>query len=171
MIETDWGKVVNFKKSEFRHPEMLKPESVFMLDRQRTILGHPIFVTSDGRPPAENRLAGGVADSLHPEGEAFDSKCLKVTPLDYFLKACHLPWTEIGLYEIGILHLGFSLNPERRIKRFYGFQCPSCLDFAPARCSYCKGLGKIYRPISEEIIRWHLSDRLIAEKKRILGIP
>ena len=169
MLAEQWKQVVNFKQEEFKHPEIMKPETIFLLDRERQELGHPIFVTSDGRPGDENEKAGGVADSLHPLGEAIDGKCFKMTPLDFFLFSCRFPWTEIGLYEIGILHLGFSLNPERRIKRFYGFQCPSCLDFAPARCSLCKGLGKVYRPISEEIIRWHLSERLITEKKKILG--
>lgn len=171
LTEQDWAKVENFKKPEFKHPEILKPESVFILDIQRKRLGYPILVTSDGRPGIENVLAGGVSDSLHPRGEAFDTKCLKITPLDYFLKCCELPWTEIGLYEIGIVHLGFSLNPERKIKRFFGFECPNkncALDHKD--CGHCKGIRKIYKPISAEILRWYLTDASQEGKKMLLGI-
>ncbi len=170
MLFSDWLKVKNFKATELKHPELMMPEVVFLLDKEREDLGYPIIITSDARPGDENKKAGGVSDSLHQTGEALDGKCLKITPLDLFLFSCRYVWTEIGLYEIGILHWAYSLNPARKIKRFYGFQCPSCIEFAPNPCPFCKGIGKIYRPISEQIIRWHLSDRSVVKKKEILGI-
>mgnify|MGYP001612681866 CR=1 FL=1 len=137
-----------------------------MLEEQREKLGLPIIITSDARPNDENLKAGGVSDSLHLTGEAVDVKCLDIIPLDFFLFSCRFPWVEIGLYEVGIIHLGFSLNPERRIKRFFGFQCSNCIKFGPEKCPVCKGIGKIYKPISQEILTWYLKDKITKDQRR-----
>jgi len=149
---------------------MMKPETIYMLDMERDLLKLPIIVTSDGRPGKENEDAGGVKDSLHPSGEAVDVKCPSITPLDFFLFSCKFPWTEIGLYEIGILHLGYSTNPARRVKRFFGFQCPAGLHMPKDDCPLCRGIGKIYRPLSEEILVWFLREQMPKTKNDLLGI-
>lgn len=170
MLLHDWVKLKHFKPQEFKHPDLIMPEIMFMLDELREDLGFPIIITSDARPGDENKNAGGVSDSLHLAGEAVDGKCLNMSPLDLFLFSCRYPFTEIGLYEIGILHWAWSKDPARRIKRFYGFQCPACIKFAPKSCPYCKGIGKIYKPISEEILIWHLKNKSPKTKEEILGI-
>jgi hypothetical protein len=170
MIQADWERVKWFKPAEFNHPELLKPELIYLLDQEREDLGHPIQRTSDARPGKENQDAGGVKDSLHPAGEAVDVKCLQIHPLDFFLFSCKYPWTEIGLYEIGILHLGYSMNANRRVKRFFGFQCPAMPHLPKDDCPICRGIGKIYKPLSEEILAWYLREKTPKTKNQLLGI-
>jgi hypothetical protein len=170
MLPTEWERAKHFKPTEFNHPELLKPELIYQLDEEREDWGLPIIRTSDARPGKENQDAGGVKDSLHPTGEAVDVKCPQAHPLDFFLFSCKYPWTEIGLYEIGILHLGLSLNPARRIKRFFGFTCPAFVHLPGDDCPLCKGIGKIYRPISKDILAWYLRDQSAKTKNQLLGI-
>lgn len=173
MTEMDWQRIKYFKRQEFKHPELMKPELLYQLDLQRAALGLPFILTSDARPEKENQEAGGVSNSLHISGEAVDVKCPQIHPLDFFLFSCKYLWTEIGLYEIGILHLGLSLNLNRKIKRFFGFQCPAASggNHPPKdSCPLCKGIGKIYRPITKDILVWYLQDQPVKSKNELLGI-
>lgn len=67
----------NFSATEFAcccgcGLDVVAPLKVFA-QQLRDAFGWPLVISSGGRCPAENRAAGGVPDSYHLTGEAFDS--------------------------------------------------------------------------------------------------
>ncbi len=47
--KTIWDELINFKKSEFKNPDKIKPEALRKLQAFRSALGEPVRITSDQR--------------------------------------------------------------------------------------------------------------------------
>lgn len=75
----------HFKRSEFKHPELIADDAAAFLEAVRAQYGNPIRLTSDARTVAENEAAGGSALSWHVKGRAFDLRWPATDTLVYRL--------------------------------------------------------------------------------------
>lgn len=57
--------IQHFNRSEFRYPDDLEPQVVFLLNDIRADVDEIFTVTSDGRDPVHNAQVGGSPGSLH----------------------------------------------------------------------------------------------------------
>lgn len=73
------------------------PRALAMLDSMRTFYGKPIILTSAFRTPDQNRLAGGVHNSAHLRGLAFDLRCAVSQRYDMLHCAMLAGFTRIGI--------------------------------------------------------------------------
>ena len=72
----------------------------------RDIVGAPMLVTSGYRSPAHNRAVGGVEDSRHLRGEAFDIAMANHDPAEFEALAREMGFTGFGFYpDKGFMHI------------------------------------------------------------------
>ncbi|MFT6772659.1 MAG: zinc D-Ala-D-Ala carboxypeptidase [Paracoccaceae bacterium] len=76
------------------------------LQRLRDALGVPLIITSAYRDPAYNKLRGGVPDSQHKLGHAFDISVANVRPDALITAAKAAGFTSFGTYpKKGFVHI------------------------------------------------------------------
>lgn len=104
-----WNEINHWKEDEFRHPELLRPKMVDMLDDLRDQYPTALIVSSSWRDPVHNKKVGGASNSSHivaPDG--FYSGIDLTTPAnvftghEYFLiqkVAYRVGFRRIGLYK------------------------------------------------------------------------
>ena len=73
--------------------------SLDLLQKLRTRIGSPFFVTSGYRSPEHNRtLRGAAKNSFHLEGIAFDINMRNLNPHEFFREAEAIGFDGIGTY-------------------------------------------------------------------------
>lgn len=87
------------------------------LDEVRTLLGHPLRITSGYRSPALNALVGGTPESQHTQGLAADFVCPAFgLPIDVArtISTSGIDFDQCILEFGKWVHLSFSDAPRRR---------------------------------------------------------
>lgn len=112
-----------FKLRDWKHADIVNTRAAYWLNEVRISFGAEIVVTGDGRPAGE-KPSGGVDDSLHYIGQAFDlrSRAWNQRQRWAFLRAVMDVDDRMPLAERGIqlelvqgptdqhFHLGFYLD-------------------------------------------------------------
>ena len=100
----NWNNIPNFKESEFACPccgrNPVHPDSVYMLQRARTIADVSFTIDSAFRCTQKNKEVGGREDSSHLRSYAFDIRCTSSRNRFKIIQALILAgFTRIGIYE------------------------------------------------------------------------
>lgn len=78
---------------------MIDLPSIELLQKLRDYFGKPVYITSAYRSPEYNKQVGGVKNSYHLQGRAFDIYIEGVTPSKVAEIAEKIGFTGIGIYD------------------------------------------------------------------------
>ena len=85
---------------------LIVPAAMDRLQKLRDATGVPMIVTSGYRSPAHNRAVGGVKNSRHLRGEAFDIVMANHDPAEFEALAREVGFTGFGFYpDKGFMHI------------------------------------------------------------------